>query len=57
MKNKLFSIKNHPDYESTIDEVINENFDKELMDEAIRRTKREGRAEALYVLFKLSAKD
>jgi hypothetical protein len=55
MDNKaLLSIKSHPDYDTTIDEVINKEVDKNIMDEAIRRSKREERAEALYVILKLN---
>ncbi|WP_157829170.1 hypothetical protein [Colwellia sp. 75C3] len=56
MTNKIFSdIKNHPDYNATIEEVINKDFDEAVMAEAFRRTARESRAEALYVLLKLKS--
>ena len=53
MYKNLLSIKDHPDYDTTINEVIHSVVDKKLMDEAIRRTKNESKAEALYVLLKL----
>jgi len=52
-KNKTILVKNHPDYEATIDDVVNKQIDQKLMDEALLRTKRESRAEALYVMLKL----
>lgn len=51
--NNPLSIKNHPNYEETIEEVIHNNIDKELMKKLSIKTKREERAEALYVLYKL----
>jgi hypothetical protein len=53
MEKHLLSIKEHPDYDATIDEIINSVVDKRLMDEAIRRTENKSKAEALYVLLKL----
>jgi hypothetical protein len=50
----FLAIKNHPNYYATIDEVIKKSVDKQLMNEAIRRTNGTDRAEALYVLLKLS---
>jgi hypothetical protein len=50
----FLTIKNHPDYDATIDEVIKKSVDKQLMNEAISRTNGADRAEALYVLLKLS---
>jgi len=52
-KNNTLLVKEHPDYEATIDDVVHKKIDQKLMDEATRRTKRESRAEALYVLLKL----
>jgi len=53
MEKHLLSIKEHPDYDATIDEIINNIIDKKLMDKAIRRTENKSKAEALYVLLKL----
>jgi len=50
------SINKHPDYESTIEELINNNFDKTLMAQAAKVAKmvdRESQAEAIYVFLKL----
>jgi hypothetical protein len=52
--NNFLTIKNHPDYEATIDEVIKKRVDNKLMDEAIRKTNGKERAEAVYVLLKLN---
>jgi hypothetical protein len=52
--NNFLAIKNHPDYEATIDEVIKKRVDNKLMDEAIRKTNGKERAEAVYVLLKLN---
>jgi len=49
----LPQIKKHPDYEATIEDVVNKNIDKELMAEALKYSRIEYRAEALYVLLKL----
>ena len=49
----LLSILEHPDYEASIDDVINSATDTKLIDDAIHRTKNKSRAEALYVLLKL----
>jgi len=46
-------LKDHPEYENTIDEVVKKKFDKSLMNEALKISVRESRAEALYVLLKL----
>jgi hypothetical protein len=55
MENYNFlAIKNHPDYEATIDEVIKKRVNNKLMDEAIRKTNGKERAEAVYVLLKLN---
>jgi len=51
------SINKHPDYESTIQELINNSFDKELMAQAAKVAKmadRESQAEAIYVFLKLN---
>lgn len=56
MEKHLLSIIEHPDFEATIDEVINSVTDTKLMDEAIRRTESKSKAEALYVLLKLEVK-
>jgi hypothetical protein len=53
MENIIIPIKKHPDYEATIEEVVNKNIDQNLMAEALKYSKREDRAEALYVLLKL----
>jgi len=53
VEHAVLSIKNHPDYEATIEEVVNHDVDEKLMREAIRRAKRESHAEALYVLYRL----
>jgi len=50
------SINKHPDYESTIEELINNHFDKTLMAQAAKVAKmvdRESQAEAIYVFLKL----
>jgi hypothetical protein len=52
----VLAIKNHPDYDATIEEVIKKSVDKQLMNEAIRRTNGADRAEAIYVLLKLSSR-
>jgi len=49
----LPQIKKHPDYETTIEDVVNKNIDKNLMSEALKYSKEKNRAEALYVLLKL----
>jgi len=49
----LSQIKKHPDYETTIEDVVNKNIDKNLMSEALKYSKDKNRAEALYVLLKL----
>ncbi len=49
----VLSVKNHPDYEATIEEVVNHDVDEKLMRQAIKYSKREGQAEALYVLYRL----
>ncbi len=51
----LSSIKNHPDYETTIAEVVNKMFDPKLMSQALQHSKNEDQAEALYVFLKLKA--
>jgi hypothetical protein len=50
----LLSIKSHPDYGTTIDEVIDKEVDENIMNETERRNKREERAKALYVILNLS---
>jgi hypothetical protein len=47
----LLSIKSHPDYGTTIDEVIDKEVDENIMNETERRNKR---AKALYVILNLS---
>jgi hypothetical protein len=55
MDNKAFlSIKSHSDDDTTNDEVMSKEVDENIMDEANRRSKREERAKALYVLLNLS---
>jgi hypothetical protein len=54
-KNISSDINKHPDYNATIEEVVNKNIDAGLMAEAFRRSSRESRAEALYVLLKLGS--
>ena len=54
-KNISSDIKKHPDYNATIEEVVNKDVDAGLMVEASRRSSRESRAEALYVLLKLTS--
>jgi hypothetical protein len=54
-KNILSNIKDHPDYNATIEEVVNKDVDAGLMAEAFRRSSRESRAEALYVILKLNS--
>jgi hypothetical protein len=54
-KNISSDIKKHPDYNATIEEVVNKDVDAGLMAEAFRRSPRESRAEALYVLLKLGS--
>ncbi len=52
----LSSIKNHPDYESTISEVVNKQTDEKLMAQAVRISNNEAQSEALYVLLKLKGR-
>lgn len=52
-KSKRFTLKSHPDYYAVIDEVISLNYDQEIMAEAVKRSKTESQAEALYVMLKL----
>jgi len=52
-KSLLLNVKEHPDYEAVIEEVLQKKFDKELMAKALRSAKSESQAEAIYVLLKL----
>jgi len=52
-KTLLLSYKRHQDYERVIDELISKSFDEDIMNEAIKSSKNESQAEALYVLLKL----
>jgi Ni,Fe-hydrogenase I small subunit len=52
-KSKRFTLKSHPDYDAVIDEVISLNYDEKIMAEAVKRSKTESQAEALYVMLKL----
>lgn len=52
-KSKRFTLKSHPDYDAVIDEVISLNYDENIIAEAVKRSKTESQAEALYVLLKL----
>jgi uncharacterized membrane-anchored protein YjiN (DUF445 family) len=52
-KDFVDKLKNHPDYEKTIDEVIENRFDKGIMEKAIKKAKKRSQAEAIYVLLKL----
>jgi len=54
--NKIPSMQDHPDYDETIEEVVQKRFDQSLMDQAMRNAKREEQAEALYVMLKLNKK-
>jgi len=49
-------MQDHPDYDETIEEVVQKRFDQSLMDQAMRNAKREEQAEALYVMLKLNKK-
>ncbi len=55
-KHDLSKINEHPDYNDTIEEIVQKTFDREIMDIALTKTKRESRAEALYVLLKLGVR-
>jgi len=52
-KYTLSSIKTHPEYETIIREVVNNNVDEKLMGEALTNSKTESQAEALYVFYRL----
>jgi len=52
-KYTLSSIKIHPEYETIIREVVNNNVDEKLMEQALTNSKTESQAEALYVLYRL----
>ena len=54
-KSVLLNYRGHQDYERIIDEVILKKIDEEVMDEALKFSKNESQAEALYVLLKLKA--
>jgi len=54
-KSLLLNYRGHQDYERIIDEVIFKKIDEEIMDEALKFSKNESQAEALYVLLKLKA--
>jgi len=47
------SLESHPDYYAVIDEVISLDYDQKIMAEAVKRSKTESQAEALYVMLKL----
>ena len=49
-------LKNHPEYESTITEVIGKNVDPVLMAQAIKQAQDQCHAEAIYVKLKLQMK-
>jgi hypothetical protein len=50
----LKGVKNHPENNATIDEVLQNTFDPELMKMALSYTKSESPAQALYVWLKLN---
>jgi hypothetical protein len=55
IKDNFYHLKDHPEYNATIEAVVNKEVDEALMAEALRRSSRESRAEALYVLLKLTS--
>lgn len=55
MDNEAFLLlRSHSDNDTTNDEVMSKEVDDNIMDEENRRSKREERAKALYVLLNLS---
>lgn len=50
-------VKEHPKFDETIEEIIQQRFDVELMAKALILAKNESQAEALYVLLKLGYKE
>jgi len=54
---KLLRLKKHPDYESTIKDLLHNKVDKEVMQEAIKCSKDGAQAEAIYVKLKLEERE
>ena len=56
MELKSQNLKTHPDFDNTIEEVINKNYDEELMLKALSLAKSVSQAEAIYVILTLKDK-
>ncbi len=50
---KVTSWQDHPSYNEVIEEILQNNFDEDIMNKALLRAKSESQAEALYVILKL----
>jgi len=49
----LNKLKEDPDYEKTLEDIIEDRFDKGIMEKAVQKAQRASQVEALYVLLKL----
>jgi len=55
-KDTVNLLKNHVDYEEAITEIIQHNVDKTIMQRAIQQSENRAQAEALYVKYRVLAK-
>jgi len=56
MQLSQLNLQKHPDFDATIEEIINKDYDEVLMAKAINLTSSESQAEAMYVVLKLKNK-
>ena len=49
----LNRLKEHPEYEKTLKEIMAGRFDKNILEKAVQKAKNKSQVEALYVLLKL----